>query len=257
MFSLGIVLYELLTGTRLFQRDNDFDDDERDRQRRRSPPPSAQPPRLPPALDEIVMTALAQGAGAAVPDRGRDARGARGASRAATARAVDDGARPVHARAVRRAPEPWIELDAARRAAERGHGDQRARRAIGARARHVARHRSAATRRRSRPSSRGWSRCAPTSRPRRPASTTPRCRARAASGRSAIPTTNGRTADRPRRDAAGCDRRPRGDPRRGAGRDRARERAHRGPDRAARRGGAAADHGCTRSAIDGWRSRCR
>jgi len=59
LFSLGIVLYEMLTGTRLFKRDNDYDTLRavaNDQPR----PPSAVVAGLPRGLDEIVLRALAK-----------------------------------------------------------------------------------------------------------------------------------------------------------------------------------------------------
>jgi len=59
IFSLGIVLYEMLTGKRLFRRDSDFasmlaiaKED--------APPPSKERPELSPEIDRIVLDALAR-----------------------------------------------------------------------------------------------------------------------------------------------------------------------------------------------------
>jgi serine/threonine-protein kinase len=59
IFSLGIVLYEMLTGTRLFKRENDY---ETLRAVAADQPiaPSAVVPNLPRGLDEIVLRALAK-----------------------------------------------------------------------------------------------------------------------------------------------------------------------------------------------------
>jgi len=59
IFSLGIVLYEMLTGTRLFKRENDY---ETLRAVANDHPiaPSAVVPNLPHGLDDIVMRALAK-----------------------------------------------------------------------------------------------------------------------------------------------------------------------------------------------------
>ncbi|HET9987748.1 MAG TPA: serine/threonine-protein kinase, partial [Kofleriaceae bacterium] len=59
IFSLGIVLYEMLTGTRLFKRENDY---ETLRAVANDHPiaPSAVVPNLPRGLDEIVLRALAK-----------------------------------------------------------------------------------------------------------------------------------------------------------------------------------------------------
>lgn len=57
VFSLGVVLYEVLTGTRLFQGDTDFATLEKVRSVD-VPPPSGRNPEIPPALEEVVMKAL-------------------------------------------------------------------------------------------------------------------------------------------------------------------------------------------------------
>src|SRR5262245_5741477 len=59
VFSVGIVLHEVLTGRRLFKGANDVLTIERVR-RCEVPPPSAQNPMVPPALDAIILKALAK-----------------------------------------------------------------------------------------------------------------------------------------------------------------------------------------------------
>ncbi len=57
IFSLGIVLHELVTGQRLFTGDNEFAIIEQVRQAQITPPSKINPD-LPPEVDELVMTAL-------------------------------------------------------------------------------------------------------------------------------------------------------------------------------------------------------
>ncbi len=59
IFSLGVILYEMLTGKRLFKAD-DNRDTLRNVRRAKIDPPTSFRPDLPPALDEIVMRALAK-----------------------------------------------------------------------------------------------------------------------------------------------------------------------------------------------------
>ena len=59
IFSCGIVLHEVLTGRRLFKGQNDVQTIERVR-RCDVPPPSLQNPAVPPALDAVVLRALAR-----------------------------------------------------------------------------------------------------------------------------------------------------------------------------------------------------
>jgi serine/threonine protein kinase len=59
IFACGIVLHEVLTGRRLFKGTNDVQTIERVRACQ-VPPPSAQNPAVPPALDAIVLKALAR-----------------------------------------------------------------------------------------------------------------------------------------------------------------------------------------------------
>lgn len=69
IFSLGIILHEMLTGRRLFKSDNEIKTLERIKAGDIDPP-SAQNPQVPARLDEIVMRALARDAD----DRYQDAR---------------------------------------------------------------------------------------------------------------------------------------------------------------------------------------
>jgi serine/threonine protein kinase len=59
IFSCGIVLHEVLTGRRLFKGQNDVQTIERVR-RCDVPPPSLQNPSVPPALDQVILRALAR-----------------------------------------------------------------------------------------------------------------------------------------------------------------------------------------------------
>jgi serine/threonine protein kinase len=59
IFACGIVLHEVLTGRRLFKGNNDVQTIERVR-RCEVPPPSLQNPAVPPALDDIILKALAR-----------------------------------------------------------------------------------------------------------------------------------------------------------------------------------------------------
>lgn len=58
LFSLGTVLYQMLTGVNVFHGDGDFDTMERVR-RAEAPPPSHHNPSLDPALDALVASTLA------------------------------------------------------------------------------------------------------------------------------------------------------------------------------------------------------
>ena len=59
LFGAGIIAHELLTGRRLFQVDNDMETLRRV-QTLKIEPPSKWNPKVPPALDDIVMTSLAR-----------------------------------------------------------------------------------------------------------------------------------------------------------------------------------------------------
>ncbi len=143
IFACGIVLHEVLTGRRLFKGANDVQTIERVR-RCEVPRPSLQNPAVPPALDAIILKALARnpadrwagrrrhgqragrhrprgalpadapGAAALrpVPDRGRRARGRRRRTRRCT------GTRSPAARRCAR-PRPWRPRRTRRRAPAR------------------------------------------------------------------------------------------------------------------------------------------
>ncbi len=59
LFAAGVIAHELLTGRRLFQVENDMETLKRV-QRMQIEPPSKWNPKVPPALDDIVMTSLAR-----------------------------------------------------------------------------------------------------------------------------------------------------------------------------------------------------
>jgi serine/threonine protein kinase len=110
VFSLGIVLYELLTVQRLFRRDSDFatmaaivTDD--------VPPPSQLRPEVPPELDGVVMRALEKNPDDRFPTAGAmvDALET-AASRAGIALSVGGLGRYLRELFGVR-PEPWIELE--------------------------------------------------------------------------------------------------------------------------------------------------
>lgn len=69
IFSLGTVLYEMLTGVQIFRDSGDFATMERVR-RAEAPPPSAHAEGIDPDLDAIVMRALAREASDRYPDAG-------------------------------------------------------------------------------------------------------------------------------------------------------------------------------------------
>jgi serine/threonine protein kinase len=109
IFSLGIVLYELLTCTRLFKRDTDFatmtsivNDD--------APPPSLQRPELGPAIDRVVTTALARDPARRFPTAGDLLE--------ALEQAAEESGKSMSAHGLGRflrelfgeRPEPWVEL---------------------------------------------------------------------------------------------------------------------------------------------------
>jgi eukaryotic-like serine/threonine-protein kinase len=110
VFSLGIVLYELLTVERLFRRDSDFatmaaivTDD--------MPPPSAIRPDVPPGLDAVVMTALSKEPEDRYPTAGAMVDALEHAARTAGI-ALSVGGLGRYLRelfGVR--PEPWVELE--------------------------------------------------------------------------------------------------------------------------------------------------
>ena len=60
IFSLGIVLYESITGHKLFKGDNDFDTLEKVRQAKIIPPPTKLNAQITPELEAIVLKALAK-----------------------------------------------------------------------------------------------------------------------------------------------------------------------------------------------------
>jgi serine/threonine protein kinase len=109
IFSLGIVLFEMLTCKRLFKRDSDFDamlaiTSEQ------VPPPSRARPGLSPAIDRIVLTAL---------DKDRDHRYASAAAMLDDLESVATAERHLMSSAALgkfmrelfgSKPEPWIEL---------------------------------------------------------------------------------------------------------------------------------------------------
>jgi serine/threonine protein kinase len=110
VFSLGIVLYELLTVERLFRRDSDFatmaaivTDD--------VPPPSSIRRDVPPGLDAVVMTALSKNPDERYPSAGVMVDALEHAARTAGI-ALSVGGLGRYLRelfGVR--PEPWIELE--------------------------------------------------------------------------------------------------------------------------------------------------
>jgi len=63
IFAIGIVLYEILTGHKLFKGDNDFDTLEKVREAKVEPPPSSLNNQVDPELEAITLKALARDAG--------------------------------------------------------------------------------------------------------------------------------------------------------------------------------------------------
>ena len=63
IFAIGIVLYEILTGHKLFKGDNDFDTLEKVREAKVEPPPSSLNNHVDPELEAITLKALARDAG--------------------------------------------------------------------------------------------------------------------------------------------------------------------------------------------------
>ena len=60
IFAIGIVLYEILTGHKLFKGDNDFNTLERVREAKVEPPPASLNKQVAPELEAIVLKALAK-----------------------------------------------------------------------------------------------------------------------------------------------------------------------------------------------------
>ena len=81
MFSLGIVMWEMLTVERLFKRESDFETMTAIVSEP-PPPPSSRRPDVPPELDELVLRAAREAPRRAVPDRRGAARGDRARRRA-------------------------------------------------------------------------------------------------------------------------------------------------------------------------------
>ena len=110
IFSLGIVMYELLTTTRLFKRETDFStmtaivNDE-------ALPPSLQRPELTPAIDQVVLNALAKDPAQRYATAGEllDAieAAAEQSSKSMSPHALGRFLRELFGER----PEPWIELD--------------------------------------------------------------------------------------------------------------------------------------------------
>ncbi len=60
IFAIGIVLYEILTGHKLFKGDNDFDTLEKVREAKVDPPPTSLNKQVEPELEAIILKALAK-----------------------------------------------------------------------------------------------------------------------------------------------------------------------------------------------------
>jgi serine/threonine protein kinase len=60
IFAIGIVLYEILTGHKLFKGDNDFDTLEKVREAKVEPPPTSLNKQVEPELEAIILKALAK-----------------------------------------------------------------------------------------------------------------------------------------------------------------------------------------------------
>jgi serine/threonine protein kinase len=60
IFAIGIVLYEILTGHKLFKGDNDFDTLEKVREAKVEPPPTSLNKQVAPELEAIILKALAK-----------------------------------------------------------------------------------------------------------------------------------------------------------------------------------------------------
>ena len=110
LFSLGIVMWEMLTGARLYRRDSDFDNMAAI-VHEAPPPPSSRRPEVPRAVDDIVMRLLAK----SVSDRFQTAREVVEAIENASLRAGTILSMSAVSRLIREMfgarAEPWLELD--------------------------------------------------------------------------------------------------------------------------------------------------
>jgi serine/threonine protein kinase len=110
IFSLGIVLYELLTCTRLFKRETDFAtmtaivNDQ-------APPPSLVRPELGPAIDHVVATALARDPVRRYATAGEMLEGIEEAAERAGKSMSAHGLGRFLRELFGERPEPWIELN--------------------------------------------------------------------------------------------------------------------------------------------------
>jgi serine/threonine protein kinase len=110
LFSLGIVMWELLTGVRLYRRKSDFENMEAI-VHEPPPPPSSQQPGIPPEVDDIVLRLLAK----SVTDRFQTAAEVVEATENASASAKTILSTVAVSRLIRELfgfrAEPWLTLD--------------------------------------------------------------------------------------------------------------------------------------------------
>jgi serine/threonine protein kinase len=110
LFSLGIVMWEMLTGARLYRRSSDFDNMTAI-VHEPPPPPSTRRPDVPRAIDEIVLRLLAKSVADRYQTAGEVVEAIENASmRAGTILSSSAVSRLVHDLFGAR-PEPWLDLD--------------------------------------------------------------------------------------------------------------------------------------------------
>jgi hypothetical protein len=110
LFSLGIVMWEMLTGARLYRRSSDFENMTAI-VHEPPPPPSTRRPDVPRAIDEIVLRLLAKSVADRYQTAGEVVEAIENASmRAGTILSSSAVSRLVHDLFGAR-PEPWLDLD--------------------------------------------------------------------------------------------------------------------------------------------------
>ncbi|HWU89251.1 MAG TPA: serine/threonine-protein kinase, partial [Kofleriaceae bacterium] len=112
LFALGIVMWEMLTGERLYRRTSDFENMNAIVNEPPSPP-SARRPGVPPEIDAIVLRLLAKDAGARYQTADELVEAIEQAAAATGAMLSSSGLGRLLREMFGQRPEPWLEMDPA------------------------------------------------------------------------------------------------------------------------------------------------